>query len=140
MPKDSGGFGVEARYEVVDTIRAEAARAAPEECCGLLLGQGGRIERAVPTANVAEAPRRFFEIDPQALIDAHRDARAGGPEVLGHYHSHPSGKAEPSKIDQAAAAEGQIWAIASADEVTFWRAEKHGLRRISCFIIDNRVA
>ena len=62
-------------------------------------------------------PETHFEIDPQALIDAHRAARAGGPQVLGYYHSHPAGEPEPSATDRAmAAGDGRMWAIMGRDE------------------------
>jgi proteasome lid subunit RPN8/RPN11 len=82
----------------------------------LLLGQGDRIARVVPCANVAAEPWHRFEIDPAALIAAHRAARGGGAAVIGHYHSHPTGLAEPSPRDAAdAAPDGSIWLIAGAD-------------------------
>jgi len=61
----------------LDTIRTEAHRCHPCEACGLLLGQGDAIATAWPAANVAPQPERHFEIDPTALIAAHRAARAG---------------------------------------------------------------
>ena len=120
------------RTEVLDTLRAEADRAAPEECCGVLLGRPGTIEEARPARNVADARLRRFEIDPQALVDAHRAARAGGPQVLGYYHSHPGGPAEPSAIDRAmAAGDGRIWAIVGERDTTFWRDDEAGFARLS---------
>ena len=62
----------------LDAILAHSADAMPEEACGLLLGETGTILEARSTANVASDPARHFEIDPQALIDAHRAARRGG--------------------------------------------------------------
>lgn len=104
------------------TLLEEATRAFPRECCGLLLGQGGRIETVLPCANVHASPERHFEIDPAALIAAHRAARHGGPQVLGYYHSHPTGRAEPSPTDRAqASGDGRIWAIVAAGGVTLWR-------------------
>jgi proteasome lid subunit RPN8/RPN11 len=116
-----------------------AARAAmPHECCGLLLGIGNRIDSIIATANVADDPARHFAIDPRALIDAHRAARAGGPQVLGYYHSHPAGPASPSATDRAeAAGDGRIWAIIepggaeAAGDVTFWRDDETGFTRLA---------
>ena len=123
--------------EVIRTILAGAERASPDECCGILLGCGETVEHAVPTANVAPAIRRHFEIDPQALVDAHRAARGGGPEVVGYYHSHPGGAAAPSATDQAmAAGDVRIWAIAGTDGVTFWRDEERGFVPLSYTIED----
>ena len=118
---------VELTSGTVATLLEEAARAHPRECCGLLLGQGRRIALAQPAANVHAEPERHFEIDPNALIAAHRAARAGGLELLGYYHSHPNGLAEPSPTDQAAASrDGRIWAIIAAGGVSWWRDAAHG--------------
>ena len=101
---------------------AEAARAHPRECCGILLGEGDTITAIAPAANVHASPESHFEIDTQALVDAHRNARGGGPQVLGYYHSHPNGLARPSVTDEAmATGQGLIWAIIAAGRVTFWR-------------------
>ena len=101
----------------------EANRAHPNECCGILVGEPDRITGAIPAANVHPSPETQFEIDPQALIDAHRVARGGGPQVVGYYHSHPNGLARPSATDaKRAADDGAVWAIIAAGRVTFWRA------------------
>jgi len=118
--------------EVIEQIRKEAARAAPCEACGILLGRAGHIERAAPAANVHPQPERFFEIDPAALIAAHRAARSGGPGVIGYYHSHPEGRAQPSRHDRALAArDGAIWAIEARVELGFYRACAHGFEALS---------
>src|SRR4051794_38813390 len=105
-----------------DDLRAAAA-ASDDEVCGLLLGRHGRVERAVACRNVAATPATRFELDPVALLAAHRAARDGGPAVLGHYHSHPSGDARPSPRDAAdATPDGSIWLIVAGDAVTAWRA------------------
>jgi proteasome lid subunit RPN8/RPN11 len=122
---------------VLDRLLAEAARAAPEECCGILLGCGGLIEDTRTAANVAADARRRFEIDPQALVDVHRAARNGGPHVLGYYHSHPNGPAEPSAVDrERAAGDGRVWAIVGQGGVTFWRDEEAGFVPLSYAIED----
>ena len=106
----------------IAAILAHAREADPLECCGILLGEGDRVGEARPTANVHPTPHTHFEIDPQALIDAHRDARVGGPQVLGYYHSHPDGAAEPSATDRARSLrDGSIWAIVAGETITLWR-------------------
>ncbi len=102
-------------------ILAAAAEAVPDEACGLLLGRASHVDAAVRTANVHPEPRHRFEIDPAALIAAHKAARAGGPALLGYWHSHPRGRPEPSATDRAAASgDGRIWAIAAAGAVRLW--------------------
>lgn len=120
---------------VLEAILAHAARAEPEEACGLLLGGGGAVAEARPTGNVAAEPTRHFEIDPQALIDAHRAERGGGPQIVGYYHSHPAGPPEPSATDRAlAAGDGKVWAIAAHGEVRFWRDSAPGFVPLSLVV------
>jgi histidine phosphotransferase ChpT len=111
----------------IDAILAHAKESPDVEVCGLLLGRGRRIEAVQPTANVAAKPATAFEIDPAALIAAHRAARSGGPQVIGCYHSHPDGKPEPSRTDVAAAQERDIWCIVAGGAVGFWRRDFDGL-------------
>lgn len=102
-------------------LLAEAAANPTVEVCGLLLGNG-RIERLVYTENVAAEPARSFEIHPAALFDAIRAERAGGERLIGYWHSHPKGRAEPSERDrEQAAADGKVWIIVAGREVTAWR-------------------
>jgi proteasome lid subunit RPN8/RPN11 len=97
-------------------ISAAAAAAWPSEACGLLVGERAgeviNIHKILTTPNVADAPERRFEVDPVALLAAHRAARAAGEELLGSWHSHPDGAARPSAMDRARAnAPGEVWLI-----------------------------
>lgn len=128
---------LELTSEVIATLLTRAANAAPAECCGLLLGQGTRIDSAVAAANIAADPLRHFEIDPAALIAAHRAARAGGPELIGYYHSHPQGHPLPSATDCAhASGDGRAWAIVAGDEVGLWRDGKTGFEPLFYRVVD----
>ena len=98
--------------DVRERLIAHAREAAPEECCGLLLGQGAAIVEAVRARNVAASVTTRFVIDPKDHIDARRDGRARGLEVLGFYHSHPSGNPLASETDLAEASyPGSLYAI-----------------------------
>ena len=104
-----------------------AARAEPErEVCGLLFGDEAAILRAEPAANLSPEPADSFELDPQALFGAIRAERAGGARLLGHYHSHPCGPAEPSARDAAAAEPGRLWLIVGQETVRLWLARGGG--------------
>lgn len=111
---------------LLERLSAEAAASPGAEICGLLLGTVDRIETALPAANVAADPRRRFEIDPAVLFAVHRDARAGGAQPVGHYHSHPGGSAEPSTIDAESAVPGQLWLILGADGPALFLAVAQG--------------
>jgi proteasome lid subunit RPN8/RPN11 len=62
-----------------------------------------RVVAAHPTANVAEAPRTRYRIGPEELLATVEEIEAGGREVVGFYHSHPSGPERPSATDEARA-------------------------------------
>lgn len=133
-PTPPSAFEVAAR--ALDAILGHAAHATPEEACGLLLGTSHGILEARPTANVAPDRQRHFEIDPAALIAAHRAEREGGPELIGYYHSHPTGLPEPSATDRAqAAGDGRVWAIAAGGRVEFWRDCEGGFEALSYSLI-----
>ena len=103
------------------------AQADPYEICGLLLGEEGVIRDIRPAANIAADPARHFELDPAVLIAAYRGARKGGPAILGHYHSHPSGRTEPSATDAASAApDGSFWLILGGGAARLWSAGPDG--------------
>ena len=117
---------------MIETLIGEAARAAPNEACGLLIGNANRIDIASPARNVHPSPHTHFEIDPAALIAAHKAEREGGPGVAGYWHSHPTGRAEPSPTDRAmSAGDGRVWAIVARAEVRFWRDAADGFEPLS---------
>ncbi|NMN04324.1 Mov34/MPN/PAD-1 family protein [Novosphingobium sp. SG916] len=119
------------------TMLAAAAQAHPREACGLLLGTGLHIGLAQECTNVAPDPLHHFEIDPLALIAAHRTARAGGPAILGYFHSHPNGLERPSATDSASrAGDGRIWAIVTGAQVTLWRDAPSAFQALSYRVAD----
>lgn len=103
---------------------ARAAASPGREICGLLLGGPGRIVAAVPAANLADDPARGFVLDPAAHFAARRAARAGGPAVIGHYHSHPNGVARPSARDAEWTLDRSLlWMIVTEAELSLWRVD-----------------
>ena len=101
-------------------LLALAALEPTREICGLLFGTAERIEGIEPCINVSMQSETSFEIDPLALIAAHKRERAGGVKIIGCYHSHPDSAGNPSERDSASAVEGALWLIIAHDEVTFW--------------------
>jgi desampylase len=125
------GMTIRVTSGALATLLAEAARAAPRECCGLLLGSADLIETAQPAANVAAEPLVRFEIDPAALFAAHKAARSGGPGLAGYYHSHPQGHPLPSATDcEHASGDGRLWAIVAGGEVRFYRDGERGFEPV----------
>ena len=88
---------------VIDAVVRHARAEAPNECCGILVGDGQAVEEAVRAGNIAERPLTRFLIQPKDHLDALRRARLQGRDVVGFYHSHPNSPASPSRTDIAEA-------------------------------------
>jgi proteasome lid subunit RPN8/RPN11 len=125
---------------LLDRLIQEAMAAPDREVCGLLFGTDEGIDRAEPTENVADRPQDTFEIDPRALFIALRSERAGGPRLIGHYHSHPNGRAEPSARDLAAAEPGKYWLIIGGGTARLWLAEPCGFTEVKLIVNHDRAS
>ena len=87
-----------AQEEMID----HALESYPNECCGLLVGNGDRIE-IVQLANIEASPYAF-QMDPKELVASYARMEDLGWELLAIYHSHPYGEAYPSATDLLIAA------------------------------------
>jgi len=76
-----------------------AVRELPNECCGVLLGSGPAVARAVPMRSTPPAPDAYF-MDPLQQVAIFSEMAERGETLLGIYHSHPAGPAEPSGADR----------------------------------------
>lgn len=85
-------------------IIAHARTALPNECVGVLLGRDNHVQAAQVLKTSLANPREF-EVDPLSLMQAQELADADGREIIGYYHSHPTGPAEPSARDR----DCQLW-------------------------------
>lgn len=98
-------------------IEQESRAAFPRECCGLIEGERAHATATAlalhPAHNIASAPERF-EIAPEDHFAALKAARGMGRAVIGCYHSHPGGQAQPSATDLAGAGEEDfLWLVAA---------------------------
>ncbi len=89
---------------LLDQMKRHALASGPHECCGILIGRrlnrANHVTRIEPAENIAEGdPARSYQIDWQALFGAVRRARIGADGIVGFYHSHPNGSAQPSVRD-----------------------------------------
>lgn len=101
---------------VVNEILHQAQSHDELEVCGLLGGRGGKINACYPIDNVSEDPAHLFRMDPKEQIDAMRQMRENGEDLIAIYHSHPHSPARPSATDlkQAAYPEA-LYLIVSLD-------------------------
>jgi proteasome lid subunit RPN8/RPN11 len=91
---------VKIRQDVLTKIVAHAVEDLPNECCGLLIGTPDMVEDASRARNTKRS-RTKFQVEPADHFAAVRRARAAGFEIVGAYHSHPSGPSGPSETDRA---------------------------------------
>jgi proteasome lid subunit RPN8/RPN11 len=84
---------------VAAAIIEHARETAPQECCGLLIGDDARIYAAVRARNIADDPWRRYLVDPYDHLAAIRLARDRRQHVIGAYHSHAQSRALPSATD-----------------------------------------
>jgi proteasome lid subunit RPN8/RPN11 len=81
-------------------IFALATQAAPDECCGLIGGDGERATSLYPMRNVAANAHVAYEAAPEDLFAAQRQMREQGEQLLAIYHSHPRAiDPQPSETD-----------------------------------------
>jgi proteasome lid subunit RPN8/RPN11 len=76
----------------------------PEECCGLLAGVGNEVRFVYPLTNAQHSPTGYT-VDPVEHYRAWKAAEARGWEIIGAFHSHPSGPTTLSLTDLALANE-----------------------------------
>lgn len=99
------------------------------EVCGLIL----KNQTVHPILNIAQKPEHRFEMDPIQQLEAIQafSAEKLGDQIMGMYHSHPSGNPVPSNTDKEGwPPEGWGYWIISAGKVVEWRLEGGRLFRV----------
>lgn len=130
---------IEVASSVVGLIERFTQQEHPKEACGILLGLNNRVNRLWPAKNVHEKPITNFEIDPQTLIDVHREMRDQDEEILGYFHSHPKGLAMPSVVDQDRALRNNLlWAIKAPEQIRIWRDAHDGFVELPFEIFEDQ--
>ena len=99
------------RLEIAESalkaIVAHARETAPLECCGLLVGRGGRVDETVRTQNALASPTRY-QVAPEDHFAVIRRCRLDGLAIVAAYHSHPQSAAAPSERDVAEAHDSRL--------------------------------
>ncbi len=107
-----------------------AERAYPNECCGAMLGTAGNggkaVSRTVPLENVSRVTQRTrYELRPEDLLAAEKEASRLGLALIGIYHSHPDCGAYFSETDLKNSCPWYSFVVLSV--------EKGEFRRAACF-------
>ena len=95
---------IEIEKNAWETMVDHAQKTFPNECCGAMLGSvdGDRklVTLAMPIENsYAGAQGARYEIRPEDLMAAEREARVREMDVIGIFHSHPDCDAYFSETD-----------------------------------------
>ena len=107
----SDPFVVRIAGAMYQEMKAHVAAAYPNEACGLLASKDGRVVKNYPTANAAEHPDDFSEIEPEVLLYISFDIDEYDGEMFSYYHSHPKSEAYPSPRDIEWARRNQLYYI-----------------------------
>jgi proteasome lid subunit RPN8/RPN11 len=91
-----------------DELRTHGEETYPQECCGILLGTSAEnhltVAQLLRAGNTrTDSAHNRYNIAPQELIAAQRQARKAGLDIVGFYHSHPDHPAQWSPTDFAEA-------------------------------------
>jgi proteasome lid subunit RPN8/RPN11 len=81
-----------------DQMVEHAHEEAPNECCGMVAGRDGRLERVYRATNVEASPLRF-QIDPTEQLEITNEIEEAGLELAAIYHSHTRTEPRPSQTD-----------------------------------------
>lgn len=85
--------------EQVQTIVNHARAGAPQEVCGLIVGQMGIAQHIFPIPNRSATPETHFEMEAIALLKVYKTMDTAGMELIAVYHSHPNSNPIPSQKD-----------------------------------------
>ena len=101
-------------------MRTHVARQIPLEACGLLAGKNDQVEKVLLVRNQAQSPVRYV-MDPYEQLKAFSWIESHDLDLLGIFHSHPTGPETVSATDIAEAAYEVvhlIWSLSGS----IWKA------------------
>ena len=94
--------------EVVDHCRS----GRPNEACGILASQDGKVVKVFAMTNAARSPVRYA-LEPREQLMVYKALAANGWELGGVFHSHTRTEAFPSPTDVRLASEDVPYVIVS---------------------------
>lgn len=122
--------------DAYDEIIYRGYEGGNEEVCGVLAGAHGdqsRVSDVFAVENVADTPQIRYTMDPEALLATIDRIEDAGMEVVGFYHTHPTGPPAPSGTDtERATWPGYSYAICAFDGYPYlgsWRWQGDAFER-----------
>lgn len=106
---------------------AHAESTYPNECCGVMLGRidgdAKSVTIAQPLENVSAGSHAArYELRPEDLLHADREARRQNLDLIGIYHSHPDCDAYFSETDLKNSCPWYSFVVLSVQNGTFHHA------------------
>lgn len=94
-----------------EKILSHCIEGLPNEACGLIGGVKEEdkkyIKKVYLLTNVDES-NEHFSMNPREQLEAVKDMRANGYELLGNFHSHPESPSRPSEEDKRLAYDPKV--------------------------------
>ncbi len=108
----------EQQQKMISHVRSHA----PLEACGLLAGRDSKVESVLEVTNQAQSTIRFV-MDPIEQLNAFEWIESNGLDLIGIFHSHPTGPetVSPTDVAQAAYAVAHV-ILAPVEGSQAWRA------------------
>lgn len=94
-----------------EKILSHCVEGLPNEACGLIGGvkeDGKKYIKKVYLLTNIDASNEHFSMDPKEQLEAVKDMRANGYELLGNFHSHPESPSRPSEEDKRLAYDSKV--------------------------------
>ena len=88
----------------IDEMIQHSREDDPNECCGILAGQGEAVTHLYRVKNSTPSPFRYV-MDPKEQLEVMKDADDKGLDLMYFYHSHTHSPAFPSDTDVRMAVE-----------------------------------
>jgi len=103
-------------------MQQHVAALAPEEACGLLAGKDCRVSQHFAIENELHSYNRF-RMEAQAQLNAFLRMEKLNIDLLAYYHSHPTGKGEPSATDLAEFLYPDVFMLIWYQQDDIWQAK-----------------
>jgi [CysO sulfur-carrier protein]-S-L-cysteine hydrolase len=108
--------------EQLEKMIAHVDSHKPLEACGLLAGLNSKVETVLPVTNQAQSEVRYV-MDPVEQLNAFEWIESNGLDLLGIFHSHPTGPETVSPTDIAESAYEVVYVIlARVSNTQSWHA------------------
>jgi proteasome lid subunit RPN8/RPN11 len=95
---------------IYNTMVEHARKESPLECCGILGGRGGTVEKAFELSNTEKSPIRYA-MSPQEQLKVFEEMERETLEMVGIYHSHTHTTPFPSETDVKLAFYPEVFSV-----------------------------